>query len=624
MEFLKKFFAGTTHNIELRTVPAVARLFTRDEKLLDNFIKEKSDHHIYFGCCTRNSETKGTKEQCSELVAFWADIDFTLTPQKDADKTLSEFPFKPSIKIFSGGGYHVYWLLKEPCEAHDPRCEPTLKGIAVALHADISGAELARILRVPGTLNFKYKPSQKVEIVECKWSLRYNVDDFEMFKLESVSRDSNPESRKGKIKPGARTAALVSLAGIMNRKGHTIEETEAAMLGLNTRFDPPHLEAYVKGKAQSIFEQYAKQHGDVGAVDTTIDITTADKIIPEPLLWLWEPRIPLGKLTVFVGMPDVGKSTVAIDVVARCTTGRAWPGTETTREPQEVLMLVSEDDLTDTVVPRLMAAQADRSKVYFATQTKIIDKKSGNQKMRRIALDQDLKALEIMLAEHPEIKLVIIDPLGSYLGKLKKNAEEDIRWVLTELKEMAERTKVAVISIDHFNKNSDQSAIHRLSGAGALAAVPRAMWGFVKDKDDPEKLTRHMLNAKLNVVSEANKAGLKYRSVGVEFSIKNTLSSLPVISWLGASEGDLDEILQQQSDPDKSKVGKCAQWLRERLESNKGQEFCTIIYDEAEKRGWNSKLVQRAVKRAEAAYDKIGSRSFYKLIKMREPGEDEL
>jgi RecA-family ATPase len=624
LEFLKKFFDGTSCDIELRTLPTVGRIFTRDETLLDEFIvaHKKSKHHIYFGCCTRKIKGNGAKESCSELISFWVDIDFSKTPREYADKIIADFPFKPSIKIFSGGGYHVYWLLKEPCDAHDPRCEPILKGLMAALQADRSAAEIARILRVPGSMNYKYNPPRKVEILECDWDIRYNVDDFEVFRVEAVEQAASPGTREGKIGPGSRTAAIVSLAGIMNRKGNTLDEAIAACLGLNTRFNPPHTEAYVIEKVKSIYEQYAKQHGPDIAVTSSIETATADSIVPEPLTWLWEHRIPLGKLTVFVGMPDVGKSTVAIDVVSKLTTGRPWPETDVERLPQEVLMLISEDDVSDTVVPRLMAAEANLSKVHFATKTKIISAKTGNQSTRRIALDEDLKALETKLAEHPEIKLVIIDPLGSYLGKLKKNAEEEIRWVLTELKEMAERVKVSIISIDHFNKKTEQTSLQRLSGAGALAAVPRAVWGFMKDTEDAEKLTRLMLNLKLNVVSEANKSGLKYRSVGVDFSIRNVQSSLPKIKWMGVSDKDADEVMQRDTDPEKSKVGKCTLWMRERLNKNEGQEFCSVIYAEAEKQGWNKKVVQRAAARAEVTYDQIGSRHLYKIIPLREPGDE--
>lgn len=42
----------------------------------------------------------------------------------------------------------------------------------------------------------------------------------------------------------------------------------------------------------------------------------------EPVEWLWYPYIPLGKLTVLQGDPGEGKSTFALNVVARITTGQ--------------------------------------------------------------------------------------------------------------------------------------------------------------------------------------------------------------------------------------------------------------------------------------------------------------
>ncbi len=43
-----------------------------------------------------------------------------------------------------------------------------------------------------------------------------------------------------------------------------------------------------------------------------------------------------------------------------------------------------------------------------------------------------------MLREHPAIRIIVIDPLGSYLGKLKKNSDDHVRPLLDNLKELAE------------------------------------------------------------------------------------------------------------------------------------------------------------------------------------------
>jgi putative DNA primase/helicase len=354
-----------------------------------------------------------------------------------------------------------------------------------------------------------------------------------------------------------------------------------------------------------------------GSID--IECISAAAIEPEPLLWLWENRIPLGKLTVFCGPPDTGKSTVAIDIVSRVTRGDVWPDCNGHREPQDALMLISEDDLADTIVPRLTVAGADKERVYFATQTIYGEKRSE----RRISLETDIGALEKMLAAHPQIKIVVVDPLGSYIGKLKKNADEDMRWVLSELKEMAERMGVAVISIDHFNKNVEQSAIHRLSGAGALAAVPRAVWAFVKDAQDPEKLTRLMLNAKLNVVSEAKKVGLQYRTASKELEIKQTTVSLPVIDWRGANKSDLDEVLHEQADPKIGKLRKCVTWLEKRLTGE--SVLSATVYKEAQDEGFVYATVRRASEDLDVDSFQVGRRWMMRLksgTSAREPGEE--
>jgi hypothetical protein len=43
----------------------------------------------------------------------------------------------------------------------------------------------------------------------------------------------------------------------------------------------------------------------------------ASEVITKPVEWLWDKRIPKGKLTMFDGDPDVGKSVITMDLAAR-------------------------------------------------------------------------------------------------------------------------------------------------------------------------------------------------------------------------------------------------------------------------------------------------------------------
>ena len=77
--------------------------------------------------------------------------------------------------------------------------------------------------------------------------------------------------------------------------------------------------------------------------------------------WVWEGRIPLGKITIIDGDPNMGKSVIAnADIAARVTTGDEMPdGDAGLGEPRSVVLVVAEDDIGDTVRPRLEAAGAD-------------------------------------------------------------------------------------------------------------------------------------------------------------------------------------------------------------------------------------------------------------------------
>jgi len=121
----------------------------------------------YVGMAPRRHRHGGGKDAIDRVWALWADCD---TPE--AVHTLSAFQPAPSIIIKSGsvtdGVPHVHatWQLREPL-APD-HAERALRRLAHALGADPKCAEVARILRPPGTLNFKSDPPRPVECIRCE------------------------------------------------------------------------------------------------------------------------------------------------------------------------------------------------------------------------------------------------------------------------------------------------------------------------------------------------------------------------------------------------------------------------------------------------------------------------
>jgi len=176
--FFKQLYQFSDGQIELRALPSRTQQFfdIGDHGAIDNFCLQHEEN-IFFGVATRDGRG-GTKENIVHIPALWCDVDFKDTPRELAHEKLKRFPFKPSAIIKSGGGIHLYWLLSESAEKRDlVVIEDVNKRIAAALGGDMAATDAARILRVPGTNNFKYSPPRPVEIVTLE-DFTYTLDDF--------------------------------------------------------------------------------------------------------------------------------------------------------------------------------------------------------------------------------------------------------------------------------------------------------------------------------------------------------------------------------------------------------------------------------------------------------------
>jgi hypothetical protein len=256
----------------------------------------------------------------------------------------------------------------------------------------------------------------------------------------------------------------------------------------------------------------------------------ASDIKPELILWLWPNRIPIGKLTLFAGHPNAGKGMATMYVTARATTGKNWHDAKNTNDPMQVLLVSNEDAPADTLVPRLMAAGADRTKVIIHQIMKV---KDGE---RSFSLDKDLPALRKMLEKYPAIKLIVIDPISNHLGGLKMNMEQELRAALSPLGELAKNFKVAVLIVAHFNKSVGAEVIQRIGGAMAMVGAVRIAWGF-GEHDGSLK----MVNIKGNIGPDVG--GLEYEILGKDLIIENTTTNIGYLQWGDTSHETAQTVL---------------------------------------------------------------------------------
>ena len=232
------------------------------------------------------------------------------------------------------------------------------------------------------------------------------------------------------------------------------------------------------------------EHDEAGLVSRC-----ASEIEMERVEWLWSGRLALGKHTCMAGEPGTGKSQLATAIAATLTMGAEWPCGEGKAPQGSVIILSAEDGAADTILPRLHAAGADAGRVHIVSAVR-----TGRNASRSFNLEADINLLEQKIAEFDDVVLVIMDPISSYLGgkDLHKNAE--VRGVLEPLSAMAERTRVAVLSVTHFSKAgaaTKAKTIHRFIGSIAFVGAPRMAFAVIEDPEDASR--RLFLHAKNNL-----------------------------------------------------------------------------------------------------------------------------
>lgn len=172
---------------------------TREEfdKHVEDFLAKGRD--VYFGVAKFETNLNRKKENVKDLKAFWLDLDCgeakakvnakTNRPDGYIDQATGLVALQQFCKLIglprpllvnSGRGIHAYWPLTTPISREE--WEPVanrLNELCVLhnLYVDASVFEIARVLRVPGTLNFKDNPPKPVELISDAPDV-----DYETFK----------------------------------------------------------------------------------------------------------------------------------------------------------------------------------------------------------------------------------------------------------------------------------------------------------------------------------------------------------------------------------------------------------------------------------------------------------
>ena len=264
-------------------------------------------------------------------------------------------------------------------------------------------------------------------------------------------------------------------------------------------------------------------------------------IQPEVIHWLWGGFLAEGKLSLLAGDAGLGKSFMTCDMAARISTGRDFPcGVRNMNGPCRVVILNAEDGAADTIRPRLDAHDADSSLVHWIDGAQVGDAERGFQIAEHIDL------LRQHIADFPDTKVVILDPIKAFTAGSDGNKADDVRTALNELKRLAEDTGVAVLAVAHLNKAQQASAHYRVGGAIEWVAVPRVAWVLAKDPDDDAR--RLLMPLKVNVAPDSSGYAFRIGDDGfgnVVVQYEDARSDARASDVLAAPSGEMGERLSE-------------------------------------------------------------------------------
>jgi hypothetical protein len=337
-----------------------------------------------------------------------------------------------------------------------------------------------------------------------------------------------------------------------------------------------------KGEAKSEQKEEKKQEPPIN-----LHVVRVSDVEAKKYNWLWPSRIARGKVTLLVGMPDVNKSTLALDLTSRITNNDVLPNGEGRAPSGSVIILSAEDDVADTMRPRLEVAGANLDRVHAITAAKTNDK--GGR--RTFDLTKDIAQLELLVKKIGNVVAIIIDPYSAYMGKpgkLDSYRSTDVRAVLTPLFDMAARLDVAVIGIGHLNKSGSMPALMRVLDSVAFVAASRGVYLIVRDPENDER--RLFLPAKNNIGKI--RTGLAFKVI--EKLATTVFDAYPCIKWEDETISmTADEALSWREDGRRSEVKERAKALILELLAN-GPMKQKEIQAKADEQGITARVMNTA------------------------------
>jgi AAA domain len=297
--------------------------------------------------------------------------------------------------------------------------------------------------------------------------------------------------------------------------------------------------------------------------------TTLSTVRPRRVEFYWRPFIPKGRPVSLEGDPGVGKSALIAKLMAHLTSGRAFPtlleGTfERDFTPHHVCLMSAEDDVGDTVLPRMAVNGGDPSRVHI-----LEGRRNGKGEVEPITM-QDLPMLHAAL-ERWRPAVLIFDPVQSYFGRgVDMNHANDTRPVLDAVAGLCKPYDCSPLFVRHVGKALRSKALHAGLGSIDITASMRSVLFLAKDPENPS--CRILAHSKSNNARLGPSMAYLLTTVTQEYVMddgEEITIEAPRVDWDGRSPltaDDLNAPIEQDHGEEKTTLDEARDFLRDLLQ----------------------------------------------------------
>ena len=373
------------------------------------------------------------------------------------------------------------------------------------------------------------------------------------------------------VEEGRRNRDLFRLASKCRRTDLPFDSALLIVLDAAQKCDPPLPLGEATRCVESAYSRYKPEPVTSGLVVRMADVQ------PVRTQFLFEPYVPIGKLTGLVGDPGQGKSFVVAAMATALSKGESLPGCSSSETPLRTLIFTAEDGLADTLRPRLDEMGADVECIFAYPEPVDLSSESGIEFVREKV--QDLGPT-----------LLAIDPIVAYVGAgTDTYRANQVRAINSQLARLAEEKGCTILSVVHLNKGRGGNPLHRVQGSVDFVAAARSVLLVGSDPNQPR--SRALIHVKSNV-------GPLGRSIGFEIDEGRFL-------WTGTSTLTSEDVLDGPLDSEaRSKLDEAEDFLRSEL--GKCRLAVKNLISEARSQGISETTLRRAKKNIGVSQEKTG------------------